>query len=110
MKYLLLLLALVSGTAWAQRTNFVVVERDAFCSHTNHNLVFTARPKFESVRVEWRPVDDITQHCSNPHSTACAFVKTVGDETVCTVYTKQTLNLAILGHEVRHCFELDWHR
>ena len=110
MKYWFLVLALAASSAWAQRTNFVVVERDAFCAHTNHNLVFTASPKFESVRVEWRPVDDVSQHCTNPNSTACAFVETVGRETVCTVYTKKTLNLAILGHEIRHCFELDWHR
>ena len=110
MKYLFLALMLISSTAWAQRANFVIVERNAFCAETNHNLVFTAQPKFDSVRVEWRAVDDVSQHCTNPNSIACAFVETVGKETVCTIYTKKTLNLAILGHEIRHCFELDWHR
>jgi hypothetical protein len=110
MKYWFLALALATSSAWAQRNSFVVVERDAFCAHTNHNLVFTAQPKFESVRVEWRPVDDVSEHCSDQHSKACAIVEVGARETVCTVYTKKTLNLAILGHEIRHCFELGWHR
>ena len=110
MKLVFLILVFFSTAAWAQRTNFVVVERDAFCSQTQHNLIFTARPKFEQVEVVWRPVADVSQHCSSQHSIACAFVEQKQDRIVCTVYTRETLNLAILGHEIRHCFELDWHR
>jgi hypothetical protein len=43
----------------------------------------------------------------NSKIVACA-VRFSGGRT-CVIYTAKKLSLAVLGHEVRHCFEGAWH-
>jgi len=67
--------------------------------------------------IHWIAVDDVQKACEkeshnrgyggfNIAVMACSFYK--GDQ--CTVITKKTTNMHTLGHEVRHCFQADWHK
>lgn len=79
-----------------------------------HNVEFTAaKAEYEEMRITWHVVDDIVQACNtvmykkkyNPNVVACAQRSGI----VCDVYTARKLDLAILGHEIRHCYEGAWH-
>jgi hypothetical protein len=45
----------------------------------------------------------------NANIKACAVKTTAGPVTLCDIYTGKQTSLAIIGHEVRHCFEGVWH-
>lgn len=104
MKYLVLLLTLVSLNAFASG---------------NYDLDFEARDKYEDVRLAWYVVQDVPQTCAmagalkgakvqyNQKIIACAVV--FRGSNTCVIYTAKKLSLAVLGHEVRHCFEGAWH-
>ena len=76
----------------------------------NHNIAFTATDKHVEKLVNWVAVDDINAVCQQ-------FIekgkKILGcsrfTNSKCTVYTGRNTDLAILGHEIRHCFEGHWH-
>lgn len=78
-----------------------------------HNVQFRARDKYEEMHITWIVVDDVVQACNDvmyqkrydPHIVACA----QRSGSVCEIYTKKNLDLAILGHEIRHCYEGAWH-
>ena len=84
-----------------------------------HNLEFTAKPRYEDVTVGWVVSDDVAQTCNmafalnkslvryNKDILACAVVYRVSN--TCVIYTAPNLSLAVLGHEIRHCFEGAWH-
>lgn len=106
MKALLLMLALVSATAHASG---------------NHDLWFNPVNSGKEVRLNWITHDDVTQACNimivvrsprtryDPNIKACATRYVSGDVVVCDIYTGKSTSLAIVGHEVRHCFEGAWH-
>jgi len=85
----------------------------------DHNLSFQAKDAYDDVRISWIVADDIVQTCNmataltgakvkyNNHILACAVL--YRSSNTCVIYTAKKLNLAILGHEVRHCFEGAWH-
>jgi hypothetical protein len=85
----------------------------------SHDLEFEARDKYDDVRLAWYVVQDVPQTCAmagalkgakvryNPNIIACAVVFPVNN--ACVIYTAKKLTLAVLGHEVRHCFEGAWH-
>ncbi len=87
------------------------------CQESNFNLEFEALDlAHREVYIRWNIVKDPDETCKKLNRDgfkrdgailACA----VSDETmkVCNIYTKNILSLAVLGHEVRHCFEKDWH-
>lgn len=87
------------------------------CQESDYNLQFEAMDlKYREVYIKWNIVDNPDETCKKLNKSgfkqngvilACA----VGNDTknVCNIYTSKNLNLAILGHEVRHCFERDWH-
>jgi hypothetical protein len=84
-----------------------------------HDLDFEAQDRYEDVRIAWYVVQDVPQTCAmagalkgartryNPNMIACA-VRFL-DGQACVIYTARRLSLAVLGHEVRHCFEGAWH-
>lgn len=86
------------------------------CQETDFNLQFEAMDlKYREVYIKWNVVDNPDEVCRKLNKTgfkqngtilACAIGN---DRNVCNIYTSKNLNLAILGHEVRHCFEKDWH-
>jgi len=85
----------------------------------SYDLDFEAQDKYEDVRIAWYVVKDVPQTCAmagalkgartqyNPKIVACA-VRFL-DGQACVIYTSKRLSLAVLGHEVRHCFEGAWH-
>jgi hypothetical protein len=104
MKYLVALLAVWSFSAGASGS---------------HDLEFTAKERYDDVTVGWVVADDVAQTCNmamslagakvkyNRHILACAVVYRVSNS--CVIYTAEKLTLAVLGHELRHCFEGGWH-
>jgi hypothetical protein len=85
----------------------------------SHDLEFEARDQYDDVRLAWYVVQDVPQTCAmagalkgakvryNPNIIACAVVFPTSN--ACVIYTAKKLTLAVLGHEVRHCFEGAWH-
>ena len=84
-----------------------------------YDLDFEAQDQYQDVRIAWYVVQDVPQTCAmagalkgartryNPNIIACA-VRFL-DGQACVIYTAKKLSLAVLGHEVRHCFEGAWH-
>lgn len=106
MKHVITALALLCGTAHASG---------------NHDLWFNPVNSGKEVRVNWILHDDVTQACNimaairnprkgyDPNVKACAVRHTSGDVALCDIYTGKNTSLAIVGHELRHCFEGAWH-
>ena len=66
--------------------------------------------------ITWRPVDDVQKTCEAESRKrgykgfgygvqACSFF----DGNQCTVITGKQTTMHSLGHEVRHCFQGNWH-
>jgi hypothetical protein len=70
--------------------------------------------------VRWNTVDDVDALCrrvikQSPGKgkviSACAtWTWTVSNIAVCTIYTEKRTSHEILGHELRHCFEGEFHK
>ena len=83
------------------------------------NSRFDARQKMsESIKLTWRTVDNVQQACEDESRRrgnngfgygleACSFWNNAGTE--CTIITKNRASLHELGHEVRHCFQGNYH-
>jgi len=76
---------------------------------TNRNFTVTSK-------VTWIAVDNIQATCDREarirgygafgyELKACSFY----ENDVCVVFTEKKLNMHTLGHEVRHCFQANWH-
>jgi len=72
--------------------------------------------KYKTVKVIWKPVDDIQATCDAEsikrgfpafeHAVrACSFQK--ADQ--CTIFTRTTMDMHTIGHEIMHCYQVDWH-
>ena len=71
----------------------------------------SSKHMIDAPKIKHVVVNDVAAHCakltSTPNPTACAqWSKT---KKTCTVYTGKTTTHVYLGHEVRHCFEGDFH-
>lgn len=98
---------------------FLLGWQPAYASGT-YDLDFEAQDKgYLDMIVSWQVVNDVPQVCAqaaairgiraqyNPHMIACALTHRNG--TACIIFTQKKLSLAVLGHELRHCFEGAWH-
>lgn len=67
-------------------------------------------------KITWIPVDNIQVTCEREarlrgyspfgyELKACSFY----ENDICVVFTEKNLNMHTLGHEVRHCFQANWH-
>lgn len=71
----------------------------------------TQSSDYGAILIDWKTVDDPEQVCAqgkksrNTKILACSIRRGLR----CTIYTKRALSLALLGHEIRHCYEGDWH-
>jgi hypothetical protein len=72
--------------------------------------------QYKSVNLSWVITNDIQKTCASEMSKrglgkltwevdACSF----WNGNVCTIYTKKRPNMHSVGHEVRHCFQGNWH-
>jgi hypothetical protein len=104
MKFLVFILTILSFSAQASGS---------------YDLPFTAQTQYPEMRINWIVSKDIVQTCNmvfalagqkakyNNNIVACATrSKSAG---TCDIYTAENLTLAVLGHEIRHCFEGAWH-
>jgi hypothetical protein len=80
---------------------------------------FNARKnEHKTVSITWLVVDDIRQACHKEHNRrgfaamkvypdidACSF----WEDNKCTIITKKNPTMHDVGHEVRHCFQGNWH-
>lgn len=75
-----------------------------------------SKNKTDSVTITWRAVDNVQRVCEEESKkrgnngfgytvNACSFWV----ENQCTIITKKQVNMHTLGHEVRHCFQGNWH-
>jgi hypothetical protein len=68
---------------------------------------FTAASTNPGMRfVEWRTSEDLRECRPLRDVAGCA----VWNETTCTIYTLPMTSHEILGHELRHCFEGNYHK
>jgi hypothetical protein len=82
-------------------------------SAQSYNIQFEASPNLPEKSIRWVVIDDISRFCQskvplvgNQRMLACSEYNNY----TCTIYTGRTTDMAIVGHEIRHCFEGQWHR
>lgn len=68
--------------------------------------------------ITWKPVDNVNDTCRSEHQrrgldlpksrlVACAFWNFT--TRTCTIFTKKNPTMNDVGHEIRHCFQGDFH-
>lgn len=77
-----------------------------------HDLEFSALAEHPVKQVQWIVADNVDSVCQGfapaPGKTYAACTRF--NREVCIVYTAPNLSLSVLGHEMRHCFEGQWHK
>jgi hypothetical protein len=78
-----------------------------------YNIQFEAQPNLPEKSIRWVVVENVSAVCQNKipalsgqRILACSEY----NNRACTIYTGRTTDMAIVGHEIRHCFEGAWHR
>lgn len=83
------------------------------------NSRFDARKKMsDTIKLTWRTVDNVQKSCEDESRSrgnngfnysieACSFWNWSGTE--CTIITRNRSSLHDLGHELRHCFQGNYH-
>lgn len=101
MKLALALLAVIlTGCASAQPAALGSTDED-----------FRAQPQYATKSITIVPVDDVSEVCrsagldQNKRFLGCSKY----NNRSCTIYISRTSRHSILGHELRHCFEGQWH-
>ena len=94
-------LLVLSGCATSQTPNPV------------YNIQFEAQPNLPEKSIRWVVIEDISRFCQskmpligNQRVLACSEY----NNRACTIYTGRVTDMAIVGHELRHCYEGAWHR
>lgn len=77
--------------------------------------MFYANNKHETIQLTWKPVDNVQSACEQMYVDrgvrltwkvqACSF----WDGNLCTIITSKKTNMHSIGHEVRHCFQGNYH-
>jgi len=105
MKHFFILLLFTSGNVFAQADD--------------PNMLFSAsNNQSAKMSINWIAVDDVNAVCNKERKTqgqstfgysikACSFWNY--DAKTCTIITKKNTNMHTLGHEMRHCFQGNWH-
>ena len=85
----------------------------ATVSAQSYNIQFEARPNLPEKTIRWVVLENVSSFCqgkmpalSNQRILACSEY----NNHTCTIYTGPVTDMAIVGHEIRHCFEGQWHR
>ena len=86
---------------------------DSVATGPVYNIQFTAQANYPEKNIRWVTVEDISSFCqakvplkSNKRLLACSEYNNKS----CTIYTGRTTDMAVVGHEIRHCFEGQWHQ
>jgi len=107
LKYMLILSALVVSTTYAH-----AVEK-----------TFSAKKNFTNqTTITWEHFNNVQKACNsvshkkgysgfNDKLEACSFWEPNEDgSNSCLIFTKENVSLNTIGHEVRHCFQGNWHK
>jgi len=105
MKKLLIALLLVSQTAYA----FDDSPTKPFSTKENES---------ETMLITWKPVDNVQQVCQSEYKRrgfgafnyavdACSFWN--NNTKTCIIYTRKNPTMHDVGHEIRHCYQGNWH-
>lgn len=92
-----------------------------FAEDKPFELFDTKANEVNNVVVNWITTNNVQKECQqqaksrgNPQFTirveACSFWETTLGMRVCTIVTEKRTNLDTLGHEMRHCFQGNWHK
>ena len=83
-------------------------------AYAGQDVQFVQKPDSQSITITWITAGDITKHCEKvglPYRydgwLGCATVSVDGRS--CVVYTNKHTSHEILGHEIRHCFQGNFH-
>jgi len=83
-------------------------------AYAGQDVQFVQKPDSQSITITWITAGDITKHCENvglPYRydgwLGCATVSVDGKS--CVVYTNKHTSHEIFGHEIRHCFQGNFH-
>ena len=85
----------------------------SMASAQSYNIQFEAKPNLPDKTIRWVVVENVSAVCQNKMPAlagqrilACSEY----NNHTCTIYTGLVTDMAIVGHEIRHCFEGQWHR
>lgn len=96
---------------------FFVITSNVFAFNDDPNEMFNTNGNYTNNSIiQWFPVDNVQKTCDAESKKrgyggiswavkACSFYN--GNR--CDIYTAKNLNMHTLGHEVRHCFQGNWH-
>ena len=109
MKNLFLICVMIPCLVWAQSPRYA--------SRSSADEAFEARPKETPSVIRWIVVDDPDAECRAGLKAGNQFAERRGVIKACARYTSKTCTIitgaetshAILGHELRHCFEGRFH-
>jgi hypothetical protein len=100
---------------------FISSSVSAFEYHEDPNALFSTKKNFTSMSlITWEQAKDVQKRCDKESRSrglggfsfqveACSFWgKRLGFD-VCHIITEKKTSMATLGHEVRHCFQGDFH-
>jgi hypothetical protein len=97
----------------------LIADRSTAGDWRNPDTKFEARKKMsETISLTWRTVDDVQKACEQESRRrgnggfgfsleACSFWNSQGTE--CVIITKNQSSLHDIGHELRHCFQGNYH-
>lgn len=108
MKKLILPLILVSQMAVAQTPKWDDPSTPFSTKENEH----------QTMLITWKTVDNIQNVCKEEHKKrgfgafnyavdACSFWNNATK--TCTIYTRKTPTMHDIGHEIRHCYQGNWH-
>ena len=78
----------------------------------------TKENEHETMLISWKPVDNIQKTCEAEYKSrghgqfnykvdACSFWNFT--TRTCTIFTKKKPTMHDIGHELRHCYQGNWH-
>ncbi len=98
---------------------FVVGQANAFNNDPN-SLFDASHARINKTTITWRMEDDIQAACEQESQRrglggfgygveACSFWGRTLGINQCTIITNKQTTMAVVGHEIRHCFAGSWH-
>ena len=96
----------------------LLLANNAYAFNDNPYENFSSSANFtDNSHIRWFAVDNVRAVCDSESKKrgygginwpikACSFY----DNNKCDIYTSKQLNMHTLGHEVRHCFQGDFHK
>ncbi len=94
-----------------------IVSQCAYANWDSPTAPFSTKDnEHETMLITWKPVDNVQQVCQAEYKRrgfgafnyavdACSF----WNGKTCTIYTRKNPTMHDVGHEIRHCYQGNWH-